>query len=318
MIGRNLPQSPGEGIASNPHDGSRSDTSRMMLLDKNSSSHSMSRNDDTYIQVICIWVSHATVGSGLGAVDASGILSIHIPRMKITSPFHSRAILLGISLALPATMTDASGSERKPDSDLGLVDLLPDHPRSTVNEIDGPLPVVWKAADQGECGIFARPVILTGADSSQLTCWSHGKSIATSLGADQLRSNHDTLSMEHSEEKSAAKVQPYLPDYFEPKAGMPVRHKAPSLQRVVEFVEVEHRVDGFFPGGFLCPRTHGTQDIETAPRDGFGGEPRHASLRRSLNSTQLVVPGACLTGFLRYLSSTGLDLLPALPGQSLK
>lgn len=57
MIGRNLPQSPGEGIASNPHDGSRSDTSRMMLLDKNSSSHSMSRNDDTYIQVICMYVS---------------------------------------------------------------------------------------------------------------------------------------------------------------------------------------------------------------------------------------------------------------------
>lgn len=68
------------------------------------------------------------------------------------------------------------------------------------------------------------------------------------------------------EEKSAAKVQPYLPDYFEPKAGMPVRHKAPSLQRVVEFVEVEHRVDGFFPGGFLCPRTHVSKAHTHTPR----------------------------------------------------
>ncbi|RAH52589.1 hypothetical protein BO85DRAFT_472589 [Aspergillus piperis CBS 112811] len=236
-----------------------------MSLDKNSSTASMSRKDDTRIHTDNLWVSHATVGSGLGAVDASGILSIHIPRMKITSPSHSRPFFLETRWHCPLP------------SRLGLVDLLPDHPRSTVNEIDGPLPVVWKAADQGELWNFARPVILTGADSSQLTCWSHGKSIATSLGADQLRSNHDTLGMEHSEKQNAAKVHPYLPDFFEPKAGMPVRYRAPSLQRVVEFVEVGHGVDGFFPGGFLCPRTH----------------------------------------FLRHLS-TGLGLLPALAGQSLK
>ncbi|PYH66425.1 uncharacterized protein BO88DRAFT_427929 [Aspergillus vadensis CBS 113365] len=291
MVGRNQPRSPGEEI---------SDTSRMSL-DKNSSTASMSRKDDTHIHTNNLWVSHATVGSGLGAVDASGILSIHIPRMKITSPSHSWPFFLETRwhcplpcvfshtwnpscfafTIFPPTMTlrtDASGSEREPDSArLGLVDLLPDHPRSTVNEIDGPLPVAWKAADQGGLWNFTRPVISTGADSSQLTCWSHGKSIATSLGADQLRSNHDTLGMEHSEKENAAKVHPYLPDFFEPKAGMPVRYRAPSLQRVVEFVEVEHGVDGFFPGGFLCPRTH----------------------------------------FLRH-PSTGLGLLPALPGQLLK
>lgn len=98
---------------------------------------------------------------------------------------------------------------------------------------------------------------------------SHSKELSTSVDCPDFWT--------FDEEKSAAKVQPYLPDYFEPKAGMPVRHKAPSLQRVVEFVEVEHRVDGFFPGGFLCPRTHvskahthtqGTQDIEVRhPRD---------------------------------------------------